>query len=111
MAPGRCYMSGNTCGCRMSWTYRYTVMVPRMNISDCVLWWQWHLIPSHQLWDRFIAKDDLVPFRCSPISSCTAPPKRRRWWASWAAHVMGAAIPNVLSARRLRMVREDLRAS
>ncbi|GFS72447.1 uncharacterized protein TNCV_2116001 [Trichonephila clavipes] len=24
-------MSGNTCGCRMSWTYRWAVMVPRIS--------------------------------------------------------------------------------
>ncbi|GFV49231.1 hypothetical protein TNCV_237651 [Trichonephila clavipes] len=46
-------------------------------------------IPSHQLWERcvamntivitaeiesgFVAKEDLVPFHCSPVSSCVAP--------------------------------------
>ncbi|GFX62869.1 uncharacterized protein TNCV_3351951 [Trichonephila clavipes] len=28
-------MSGNSCGCRMSWTYRWAVMVPRINTRDC----------------------------------------------------------------------------
>ncbi|GFX85239.1 hypothetical protein TNCV_4849211 [Trichonephila clavipes] len=28
MAPGSRCMSGNTCGCGMSWTYRWTIMVP-----------------------------------------------------------------------------------
>ncbi|GFU74108.1 uncharacterized protein TNCV_1642321 [Trichonephila clavipes] len=41
----------------------------------------------------FVTKDDLVPFRCSPVSSCAAPLQTE---ASRAAHVMGAAIPNVL---------------
>ncbi|GFX52803.1 hypothetical protein TNCV_3719931 [Trichonephila clavipes] len=31
MAPGSRCMSGNTCGCRISWTYRRAVMVPRIN--------------------------------------------------------------------------------
>ncbi|GFT09755.1 DNA-directed RNA polymerase subunit [Trichonephila clavipes] len=29
MDPGSRCMSGNTCGCRMSWTYRWAIMVPR----------------------------------------------------------------------------------
>ncbi|GFS75010.1 uncharacterized protein TNCV_1396681 [Trichonephila clavipes] len=38
MAPGRCCMSGNICGGRMSWIYRWAVMVPRINSrSDRVL--------------------------------------------------------------------------
>ncbi|GFU43208.1 uncharacterized protein TNCV_1566651 [Trichonephila clavipes] len=31
MAPGSRCMSGNTCGCRMSWIYNWAVMVPRIN--------------------------------------------------------------------------------
>ncbi|GFV60880.1 uncharacterized protein TNCV_924941 [Trichonephila clavipes] len=31
MAPGYHCMSSNTCGCRMSWTYRRVVMVSRIN--------------------------------------------------------------------------------
>ncbi|GFX91564.1 e3 ubiquitin-protein ligase RNF13 [Trichonephila clavipes] len=31
MAPGSHCMSGNTCGCGMSWTYRWAIMVPRIN--------------------------------------------------------------------------------
>ncbi|GFX24895.1 e3 ubiquitin-protein ligase RNF13 [Trichonephila clavipes] len=31
MAPGSRCMSGNTSGCKMSWTYRWAVMVPRIN--------------------------------------------------------------------------------
>ncbi|GFW06304.1 transposable element Tcb2 transposase [Trichonephila clavipes] len=31
MASGSRCMSGNTCGCRVSWTYRWAVMVPRIN--------------------------------------------------------------------------------
>ncbi|GFW81870.1 uncharacterized protein TNCV_2885441 [Trichonephila clavipes] len=39
MAPGSRCMSGNTGDCRMSWTYRWAVMVTRIiSRSDCVLW-------------------------------------------------------------------------
>ncbi|GFV67836.1 uncharacterized protein TNCV_926021 [Trichonephila clavipes] len=31
MAPGSRCLSGNKCGCRMSWTYRWAVMVPQIN--------------------------------------------------------------------------------
>ncbi|GFU58109.1 uncharacterized protein TNCV_3834921 [Trichonephila clavipes] len=31
MVPGSRCMSGNTCGCRMSWTYRWAAMVPQIN--------------------------------------------------------------------------------
>ncbi|GFW20835.1 uncharacterized protein TNCV_1050561 [Trichonephila clavipes] len=31
MAPGIHCLSGNTCGCRISWAYRWAVMVPRIN--------------------------------------------------------------------------------
>ncbi|GFW71108.1 uncharacterized protein TNCV_91511 [Trichonephila clavipes] len=41
----------------------------------------------------FVTKDNLVPFRCSSVSSCVAPLQTE---ASRAAHEMGAAIPNVL---------------
>ncbi|GFU63236.1 uncharacterized protein TNCV_2656811 [Trichonephila clavipes] len=40
----------------------------------------------------FVAKDDLVPFRCSSVSSCVAPFQTE---ASRIAHVMGAPIQNV----------------
>ncbi|GFV75600.1 hypothetical protein TNCV_2240491 [Trichonephila clavipes] len=33
MAPGSLCMSGNICGCRMSWTYYCAVMVLRINIK------------------------------------------------------------------------------
>ncbi|GFU95701.1 e3 ubiquitin-protein ligase RNF13 [Trichonephila clavipes] len=31
MAPGSRCMNGNTCGCRMLWTFRWAVMVPQIN--------------------------------------------------------------------------------
>ncbi|GFS86342.1 hypothetical protein TNCV_1681011 [Trichonephila clavipes] len=33
MAPGSRCMSVNTCGCRMSWTYHWALMVPRINTT------------------------------------------------------------------------------
>ncbi|GFS89122.1 uncharacterized protein TNCV_1258731 [Trichonephila clavipes] len=41
----------------------------------------------------FVAKEDLVPFRCNPVSSCAATLQTD---ASSVAHVMGTAIPNIL---------------
>ncbi|GFU53391.1 hypothetical protein TNCV_4421691 [Trichonephila clavipes] len=39
MPPGSRCMSGNTCGCRISWAYRWTVMVHRINTTgDRVLY-------------------------------------------------------------------------
>ncbi|GFY01052.1 uncharacterized protein TNCV_5075201 [Trichonephila clavipes] len=77
MAPGRRYMSGNTCGCRMSWTYRYTVMVPRMNTR--------------------------VQFPRARHHS----KRRRRWVGVKGSTRNGCRDPKCPSARRLRMVRED----
>ncbi|GFW41320.1 uncharacterized protein TNCV_1003131 [Trichonephila clavipes] len=71
MAPGNSSMSGNTCGCRMSWTYRWAIMVPRINTrGDRVLYRQWYPIPSQQLWERCVAvkqrQDRGVHHRVSP---------------------------------------------
>ncbi|GFW32069.1 uncharacterized protein TNCV_2600951 [Trichonephila clavipes] len=52
MAPGSRCMSGNTCGRRMSWTYRWAVMVPRISTRI-----QFPRARHHSKW-------------------------RRRWWAS-----------------------------
>ncbi|GFW73823.1 uncharacterized protein TNCV_1542771 [Trichonephila clavipes] len=39
MAPGSHCMNGNTCGCRMSWIYRWAIMVSRINTrGDHVLY-------------------------------------------------------------------------
>ncbi|GFY05398.1 uncharacterized protein TNCV_960941 [Trichonephila clavipes] len=57
------------------------------------------IVTTADIESGFVAKDDLVPFRCSPVSSCVAPLTPNGGvdgWASRAAHVMGAAIPNVL---------------
>ncbi|GFX44168.1 uncharacterized protein TNCV_4119641 [Trichonephila clavipes] len=45
----------------------------------------------------FVAKDDLVPYPCSLVSSCAAPfQKEVSTGVSRAAHVMGPEIANVL---------------
>ncbi|GFW04125.1 uncharacterized protein TNCV_2668901 [Trichonephila clavipes] len=45
----------------------------------------------------FVAKDNLVPFHYSPVSSWVAQLNGGvDWWATRAAQVMGAAILNVL---------------
>ncbi|GFY01226.1 uncharacterized protein TNCV_5076931 [Trichonephila clavipes] len=61
---------------------------------------------------EFVAKDDLVPFRCSPVSSCVAPLQtgasmgRRQ-----GQHTRNGSLdPKCPSTRRLRMVRKDTRA-
>ncbi|GFY11480.1 hypothetical protein TNCV_3183181 [Trichonephila clavipes] len=56
------------------------------------------IVTAAEIDSGFIAKNDLVPFRCSPVSSCAAP---LQTGTSRAAHVMGAAI---------RVVREDIGA-
>ncbi|GFX02382.1 hypothetical protein TNCV_2285491 [Trichonephila clavipes] len=103
MAPGSRCMNGNTCGFRMSWTYRWAVMLPRINTrGDRVLKAMApHTITpavgavchgkakaglrrsprglhtrtrlSSLLRLNLVPGDNLVPFRCSPVSSCAAP--------------------------------------
>ncbi|GFU01063.1 e3 ubiquitin-protein ligase RNF13 [Trichonephila clavipes] len=130
MAPGRSCISGYTCGCRMSWTYRWAVRVPRINTrGDRVLYsmaprtitstvgvvcrckakarlrrsprgLQTRTRLSSLLrlnLNSSLKTHDLVQFRCSPFSSVhgTTPNRGVDVWASRAAHVMGASIPNV----------------
>ncbi|GFU88420.1 uncharacterized protein TNCV_3353601 [Trichonephila clavipes] len=94
MAPVNRCMSGNTCGCRMSWTYRWAVMVPQINTR------QWHPVPSHQLWERCVAvkqrRPASIPLQSSFFVRGTTRNGGIDGWASRAEHVMGAAIPNVL---------------
>ncbi|GFV39994.1 uncharacterized protein TNCV_4412251 [Trichonephila clavipes] len=56
------------------------------------------IVITAEIESGFVTKGDLVPFRCSPISSCVAPTLNRGvdGWASRTAHEMGAVIPNVL---------------
>ncbi|GFX36362.1 uncharacterized protein TNCV_4932751 [Trichonephila clavipes] len=106
MAPGSCCMRGNTCSCRMSWTYRWAVVVPRIytrgdrvflamaphTITSAVgavcrcnaeaglrrsprgLHHTKTIVITSEIDFGFGAKcDDVVPYRCSSVSSCTAP--------------------------------------
>ncbi|GFU64099.1 uncharacterized protein TNCV_4392731 [Trichonephila clavipes] len=56
----------------------------------------------------FIAKDNLVPFRCSPVSSCVAPLQTEKSIGGLKGNTRnGHRDPKCPSARHLRMVRED----
>ncbi|GFU98788.1 hypothetical protein TNCV_1215041 [Trichonephila clavipes] len=50
------------------------------------------IVINAEIESGFVAKDRLVPFHCSPVSSFAAPLQTE---ASRAAHVMGATVPNV----------------
>ncbi|GFX59138.1 hypothetical protein TNCV_936531 [Trichonephila clavipes] len=52
----------------------------------------------------FVAKDDLVPFRCNSVSSCAK--WRHRWVGVKGSTRNGRRDPKCPSARRLRIVRE-----
>ncbi|GFT97723.1 uncharacterized protein TNCV_4229151 [Trichonephila clavipes] len=53
----------------------------------------------------FVAKDDLVPFNCSPVSSC-ASKRNRRWMGIKSSIRNGHRDPKCPPARCLRMLRE-----
>ncbi|GFW66469.1 uncharacterized protein TNCV_3309881 [Trichonephila clavipes] len=56
----------------------------------------------------FVAKDGLVPFRCSSVFSCVAPLQTEASMGRCQGqHRNGHRVPKCSSARRLRMVRED----
>ncbi|GFY19604.1 uncharacterized protein TNCV_4647761 [Trichonephila clavipes] len=56
----------------------------------------------------FVAKDDLIPFHCSTVSSCAARLQRRRRWLGVKGSTRnGRRDPKCPSARCLRLVRED----
>ncbi|GFT44029.1 uncharacterized protein TNCV_3046891 [Trichonephila clavipes] len=72
--------------------------------------------PSHQLWERCVTvkakirllrRPGSIPLQSSFLVRGTTLNGGVDGWASRAAHVMGAVIPECSSARRLRMVRED----
>ncbi|GFS67226.1 uncharacterized protein TNCV_2902391 [Trichonephila clavipes] len=61
---------------------------------------------------EFVAKDDLAPFRCSPVSFCAAPLQTEASIGGVKESTgNGHRDPKRPSARRLRMVREDTGAS
>ncbi|GFV56486.1 uncharacterized protein TNCV_2276241 [Trichonephila clavipes] len=80
MVPGSRCMSGNTCSHWKSWTYSWAVMVPRINTRGG---------------------------RSSFLVRGTTPNGGVDGWASRAAHVTGAAIPNVLQPGAFVWFRED----
>ncbi|GFT78080.1 uncharacterized protein TNCV_2820761 [Trichonephila clavipes] len=61
------------------------------------------IVNTAEIEPGFITKDDLVPFLCSPVSSCAAPFQTE---ASMGGR-QGCPDAKCPSARRLRMVRED----
>ncbi|GFV45369.1 uncharacterized protein TNCV_4491051 [Trichonephila clavipes] len=76
MAPGSHCMSGNTFEFRMSWTYHWSLMVPRINArADRAF--------SISLQSNFLVRGSTSSGGVDVL-------------ASRAAHVMGATIPNVL---------------
>ncbi|GFX04935.1 hypothetical protein TNCV_2249181 [Trichonephila clavipes] len=79
MTPWSRCRSGNTCGGRMSWTYHWAVMVPRMNAR--------------------------VQFPCARHHS----KRRRRWVNVKGSARNGRLDPKCPSDTRLRMVREERR--
>ncbi|GFY15125.1 uncharacterized protein TNCV_1569401 [Trichonephila clavipes] len=79
MAPGSRCMSGNTCGYRMSRTYRWVVMVPQVNTR----------VQFPHAWHH--------------------PKRRRRWVGVKSSTRNGRRHPECPSARRFRMVQEDTR--
>ncbi|GFT89838.1 uncharacterized protein TNCV_1665801 [Trichonephila clavipes] len=67
------------------------------------------IVITAQIESGFVAKDDQVPFRCSPVSSCVLP---LQMVESMGGHQgestrNGCPDPKCPSARHLRMVRED----
>ncbi|GFS85475.1 uncharacterized protein TNCV_2793541 [Trichonephila clavipes] len=70
------------------------------------------IVITAEIESGFVAKDNLVPFRCSPVSSCAAPLQRRRRWVGVKGRTRnGHRDPKCPSARNLRIVQEDTRAS
>ncbi|GFT25766.1 hypothetical protein TNCV_1517551 [Trichonephila clavipes] len=62
------------------------------------------IVLTTEIESRFFAKDDLVPFHCSPVSSCAAPLQTE---ASMGSTRKGRRDPKYFSARRLLKIRED----
>ncbi|GFY10155.1 hypothetical protein TNCV_360221 [Trichonephila clavipes] len=62
------------------------------------------IVTTAEIESGFVAKDDLVLFRCSPAASCSAPFQTE---ASMDSSRNGRRDPKCPSARLLRMVRED----
>ncbi|GFV50423.1 uncharacterized protein TNCV_626671 [Trichonephila clavipes] len=100
MAPGSRCMSGNTCGCKILWTYHWVVMVPRINTrGNRVLL----AMAPHTITPALGAVCRSVQFPRARHHS----KRKHRWLAVKARTRNGRHDPKCPSARRLRMVRED----
>ncbi|GFS90104.1 uncharacterized protein TNCV_507801 [Trichonephila clavipes] len=66
MAPGSHCINGNTCGCRISWTYRWLSWCYGSILGVTMYCRQCHLILLHQLWERYVAVKKKAGLRRSP---------------------------------------------
>ncbi|GFV93139.1 uncharacterized protein TNCV_2552301 [Trichonephila clavipes] len=113
MVPGNHCMNGNTCGCGLSWSYHWAVVVLLTNTrGDRVLKAMAPHTITPEIESQFVAKKDLVLFRCSTVSRAFHHSKRRRRWVGVKGSTRNwRRDPQSPLAKRLRMVREDTRAS
>ncbi|GFV63899.1 hypothetical protein TNCV_3787721 [Trichonephila clavipes] len=86
----------------VAWIEAFTTGSPHTNT----------IVITAEIESGFVAKDDLVPFHCNPVSSCAAPLQTE---ASMGGRLKSSTRnerrnPKCPSARRLRMVREDTEA-
>ncbi|GFS61647.1 hypothetical protein TNCV_4312981 [Trichonephila clavipes] len=66
------------------------------------------IVITAEIESGFVAKDGLVPFHCSPDSSCAAPLQTEASMSGCQGqHKNRHRDPKSSSVRRLRMVRED----
>ncbi|GFV16113.1 uncharacterized protein TNCV_3378771 [Trichonephila clavipes] len=84
----------------MSWTYRWAVMVPRINTKDgCLLW----AMTPHTITPAVGAV-----YRCKAKAGLRRSPRGwRRWMGVKGSTHNGRRDPKCLSAKRHHMVRED----
>ncbi|GFU19610.1 hypothetical protein TNCV_21731 [Trichonephila clavipes] len=70
------------------------------------------IVTTAEIKSGYVAKDDLVPFRCSPVSLRARYrfKRRRRWLGVKGSTHNGRKDPKCPSTRRLRMVREETSA-
>ncbi|GFS53391.1 uncharacterized protein TNCV_1327281 [Trichonephila clavipes] len=109
-AKSRC-LSGNTCGCRVSWTYHWAVIVPRINTRvDRVLYAMApHTVtPVVGVVCRYEANAGLRRSPWVEFPRARHHSKRRcRWVGVKDSPRNGPRDPKCPSAKRLRMVRKD----
>ncbi|GFV97928.1 e3 ubiquitin-protein ligase RNF13 [Trichonephila clavipes] len=79
---------GAVCRCKVDRIEAFTTGSPHTNT----------IVITVEIESGFVAKDDLVPFKYSPVSSCAAPLQTEASMGSRQGQhtVMGAAIPNDL---------------